>query len=862
MDSSNAGKVTWNLDLDTGKFDSKLAGSKSSVKGFGTVVDGVEGAVVGFGKQVAGFAWDAMKVGAATATTAITALGIKGVTSGNQLQTLQLSMNGLTHSMELGAQAMAGAYAYAQKAPFQLPDVAATTKTLIAYGMSAKDAVKSLDTLGNVSITTGVPIQALGGIFGQVSSQGKLMLGDIRQLTENGVAILPALQKEFGKTAADVQAMATAGEISFDQFSKALSSLVDPSILDQLNNTLPRQVDRLGGSIRILSNAFVGVGVDATNGFTVASDGIQTAVTGLVKNVANTLRSPELLQAAQQVGLSIAPVITNLSGLIQPLIGTVIAIVPPLVALIGNLSTLLQPLLAVVTTIAPPLVGMVSVIAAVLSSAFTALMPGLQAFFSAMVTGFGAIAPVVQQLGSLLGDTLGGIFQALAPAIAPIAQAFGIVAPVLVQIVGTLATFIAQLASELAPILPPIAKALADIVVPLVAGLMPIMPAIVSLVGALAGAFIQILAAIMPLVPPLIQVVSLVLQQILLPIMPLVVQLLQLFAGVITMVVNAITPLLPVLMPLVTTLVNALAPILPMLVKLFIQLTVALLPILPPILQLVTILLPPLVQLLTLVINVVSILSNAMSTVLVGALSIGISLIGSLIGWLAQVYMWFGNLAARVAAAATMILSSMNSAIGGTVAWFAALPGQVIGAIGYMGSLLYNAGRDLIQGLLNGASSLLKNIAKFFIDMLPGWIRDPFKKALGINSPSKVFAGYGRNLIEGLVGGIDQSQSLVTNAMSSLSDQVGLDTTMSIGTAQNASGAVIANSLASTAAAGKAPNTQPTVVHLHMDGIIAKSRGDFREIMKDGIESVNEELRARRLPQIANGLVAGSSTAA
>jgi phage-related tail protein len=39
-------------------------------------------------------------------------------------------------------------------------------------------------------------------------------------------------------------------------------------------------------------------------------------------------------------------------------------------------------------------------------------------------------------------------------------------------------------------------------------------------------------------------------------------------------------------------------------------------------------------------------------------------------------------------------------------------------------------------------------------------------------------------------------------------------------------------------------------VNLHMDGIMARSRSDLREIAKDMIGAVNEELRAKGKPQL------------
>lgn len=85
-----------------------------------------------------------------------------------------------------------------------------------------------------------------------------------------------------------------------------------------------------------------------------------------------------------------------------------------------------------------------------------------------------------------------------------------------------------------------------------------------------------------------------------------------------------------------------------------------------------------------------------------------------------------------------------------------------------LGSLLYNSGKDLIQGLLDGAGSLLSKLGSFFLDKVPAFIREPFKKALGIASPSKVFAGYGANVGQGFIQGVDSMESQINASMSAM----------------------------------------------------------------------------------------------
>lgn len=116
------------------------------------------------------------------------------------------------------------------------------------------------------------------------------------------------------------------------------------------------------------------------------------------------------------------------------------------------------------------------------------------------------------------------------------------------------------------------------------------------------------------------------------------------------------------------------------------------------------------------------------------------------------------------------IRDGVANVINSVTGFFGSLPGRILGAIGNLGGILYNAGRDMINGLLNGAGSLLSTIGSFFLNKLPGWIQGPFKKALGIHSPSKVFAGFGSNISQGLANGVAANASAVSSAVSDLAD--------------------------------------------------------------------------------------------
>ena len=82
-----------------------------------------------------------------------------------------------------------------------------------------------------------------------------------------------------------------------------------------------------------------------------------------------------------------------------------------------------------------------------------------------------------------------------------------------------------------------------------------------------------------------------------------------------------------------------------------------------------------------------------------------------------------------------------------------------------------NYGKNIVQGLIDGINKGIES-AKKSVGGLAKAILDKFTTDTGINSPSKVFKGYGVYLIEGLVNGISATKDLAVNAIQSVSDAV------------------------------------------------------------------------------------------
>lgn len=105
-------------------------------------------------------------------------------------------------------------------------------------------------------------------------------------------------------------------------------------------------------------------------------------------------------------------------------------------------------------------------------------------------------------------------------------------------------------------------------------------------------------------------------------------------------------------------------------------------------------------------------------------------------------------------------------------AYVSGLPGRIRGALGNMGSLLLQKGKDVVRGLWQG----IQDMGGWIKSKIMGWassvIPGPIAKALGISSPSKVTAAQGRWIGRGLIDGLTGTGKQVKSAAQRLADMV------------------------------------------------------------------------------------------
>ena len=380
-----------------------------------------------------------------------------------------------------------------------------------------------------------------------------------------------------------------------------------------------------------------------------------------------------------------------------------------------------------------------------------------------------AVAPIGAVLGSVFAS-LGPQLMSVLPLLSPFGLIFQALAPVLPQIGALVADLAAQLGPVLGGVLGMLAPLLGDLVSTLSGVFVAALPIVVQLVGALAGAIgtllpvvMGVLGAILPLVSLLVTSLAPILIQLVQGVMPPVI-------SIFTSLVGAIGPLIAVIAGLLIPIIQALMPVVVTVFGVIANVITAAMQVIQGIIQVVTgIISGDWSQVWDGIKNILVGVWNTISAVVTGALSILGSLIGAGLSVISSVWssVWNGVFG-FLSGIWSSITGAISGGIGGVINLVSSIKDKVLGAVSGAGQWLWDAGKNVVQGLMDGIRSLAGSIGKFFLDLLPGWIVGPFKTALGIHSPSRVFREFGGNIGEGLMLGVGDMESSIDKQMASL----------------------------------------------------------------------------------------------
>lgn len=108
--------------------------------------------------------------------------------------------------------------------PFGMQDLAGAMQTLMGFGMSASDAQKHMQELGDISQGDSERFKSLTLAFAQASSAGKLTGQDLLQMINAGFNPLEEISRKTGKSIGELKQEMEQGGISAEMLSDAFAS--------------------------------------------------------------------------------------------------------------------------------------------------------------------------------------------------------------------------------------------------------------------------------------------------------------------------------------------------------------------------------------------------------------------------------------------------------------------------------------------------------------------------------------------------------------------------------------------------------------------------------------------------------------
>ncbi|MBE4789947.1 phage tail protein [Streptomyces caniscabiei] len=585
------------------------------------------------------------------------------------------------------------------------------------FNLMAVDVLRTATGLSG----SGALGKALGGATRGFRSLSALPAVLVQGLVQVGAAAAPSFAR-----------LAAAGGGAIERLSERMATAFESGAMQRSIETaislIGRLVDVAGNVGDIIGSVFKAAETSG-GGFI----GTLQTITG---QIAQTFQSPAVQSALQSLFQTMSTLATTAAPLLGSALGAIAPVLtalgPPVQRLIENLGTALAPIIENLGPVLESAAGAVGALAdavgpllPVIGSLVASLLPPLVPVIDAIAKAFTGLAPIVTQLGQVLTSVLSPIIAALPAVIDPLVATFtqltAQILPVVSQLITQLAPTFTQLGvavGQLFVALGPLLTILGQLISQGLAALLPVLTPIISLVGQLAGMFAGELAMkITTLVIPALNTLTALLQG----------DFGQAWEHAKTLVSGAVSTVIRTVTALPSQIFTALGTLAG---NLRTRATEA---------------------------------GGALLTTMREKISSTVTTVSGLPG---RAYSGLaslaGNLRDRASSAGSSLLKTLREKIGDAVEAVKGLPGRARDGLGNLGGYLASAGRDLISGMIGGVREMAGDLASAATDVVSGAV-GAAKSALGISSPSKVFATIGRQTGQGFIKGLTGTRAKISS---------------------------------------------------------------------------------------------------
>jgi tape measure domain-containing protein len=177
----------------------------------------------------------------------------------------------------------------AAKTPFQLTDLAESTKTMLAFGIESKKVLPILTQLGDIALGDREKLKSLTLAFSQMQSAGRLMGQDLLQMINAGFNPLQIIAEKTGETMLELKDRMSKGAISAEEVAEAFKIATSEGGLfykgmETASLTLTGLISTLKDNIAALARAFGGILLPILKDFTARTTEFVQRFTALNEN--------------------------------------------------------------------------------------------------------------------------------------------------------------------------------------------------------------------------------------------------------------------------------------------------------------------------------------------------------------------------------------------------------------------------------------------------------------------------------------------------------------------------------------------------------------------------------------------------
>ncbi|MDO5016535.1 MAG: tape measure protein [Eubacteriales bacterium] len=308
------------------------------------------------------------------------------------IDTAKAQLAGLGHDAETVSSIMDNALASVKGTAFGMAEAATTAATAVAAGIQpGQELERYLSLVADAAAIAGVDMGEMGSVFNRVATSGIVQAQELNMMLDRGIPIIQMLSESMGVGVESVRELASAGEISSQDFYRAVELGMGGAAQKVGELSVSAAWDNTKAALGRLGAAFLGAGDDA--------EGVFDAIKPLLGELTDWLDG--LAPMAEEAGKRLRERFDRLIDKIKSLIdwwkklspgmqefiktaGAVVVGLGPLLKMLGKLSLALTSPIGIVGVLASAFVSLI-LVSDNFRNAVVAIWNGLKAFFTQIV---------------------------------------------------------------------------------------------------------------------------------------------------------------------------------------------------------------------------------------------------------------------------------------------------------------------------------------------------------------------------------------------------------------------------------------------------------------------------------------------